>query len=40
MEISEEPFSEVKLENVNAIAKPMATKKLAKKVFKCIKKGM
>ena len=28
-----------KLEFINSIAKPMANKKLVKKLFKCIKKG-
>lgn len=31
---------EEKLENVNTIAKPMASKKLTKKIYKCIKKGI
>lgn len=31
---------EDKLKFVNAIAKPMAPKKLTKKIYKCIKKGM
>lgn len=30
---------EEKLRFVNAIAKPMAPKKLTKKIYKCIKKG-
>jgi H/ACA ribonucleoprotein complex subunit 2 len=30
---------EEKLQFVNAISKPMASKKLTKKVYKCIKKG-
>lgn len=30
---------EEKLTNVNTIAKPMAPKKLTKKIYKCIKKG-
>lgn len=30
---------EEKLELVNPIAKPMAPKKLTKKIYKCIKKG-
>lgn len=31
---------EDKLKVVNAISNPMAPKKLAKKIYKCIKKGM
>lgn len=30
---------EDKLKYINAIAKPMAPKKLTKKIYKCIKKG-
>lgn len=30
---------EEKLQFVNAISKPMASKKLTKKIYKCIKKG-
>lgn len=30
---------EEKLRYVNAVAKPMAPKKLTKKIYKCIKKG-
>lgn len=30
---------EEKLKYVNAISKPMAPKKLTKKIYKCIKKG-
>lgn len=37
-DVSEMSYEE-KLRLVNAIAKPMASKKLAKKIYKCIKKG-
>merc|ERR1712018_57794 len=39
-ENGEEMSYEDRLEFVSVIAKPMATKKLAKKLYKCIKKGM
>lgn len=38
--IKEEDTYEDKLKNINAIAQPMASKKLAKKCYKLIKKGM
>ena len=31
---------EVKMRFVNSIAKPMASKKLTKRLYKCIKKGI
>lgn len=41
VEVKQEELSyEEKLENVSVIAKPMASKKLAKKIYKLIKKGM
>ena len=39
VEVEEEDDYEQKLEFVNPIAKPMANKKLVKRLFKCIKKG-
>merc|ERR1712223_441099 len=39
-ENGEEMSYEDRLEFVSVIAKPMATKKLAKKLYKCIKKGI
>lgn len=38
VDVSEMSYEE-KLQLVNAIAKPMAPKKLTKKIYKCIKKG-
>lgn len=38
VDVSEMSYEE-KLQLVNAIAKPIASKKLAKKIYKCIKKG-
>ncbi len=35
----EEDDYEVKLQFINSIAKPLANKKLVKRLFKCIKKG-
>ena len=37
---SKEMTYEDKLQHVNTIAKPMASKKLTKKIYKCIKKGI
>lgn len=37
--IKDEISYEEKLRLVNAIAKPIAPKKLTKKIYKCIKKG-
>lgn len=37
--VDEKPYDE-KVANCSVIAKPMATKKLAKKCYKLIKKGM
>merc|ERR1712228_899523 len=39
-ENGDEMSYEDRLEHVSIIAKPMASKKLAKKLYKCIKKGM
>merc|ERR1712025_1064132 len=39
-ENGEEMSYEDRLEHVSIIAKPMASRKLAKKLYKCIKKGM
>eukprot|EP00093_Oithona_nana_P006286 06286.XXX_15491_16036_1 [CDS] Oithona nana genome sequencing. len=39
-EDSNEPSYEDRLQYVSVIAEPMASKKLAKKLYKCIKKGM
>merc|ERR1712203_455661 len=39
-ENGEEMSYEDRLKHVSIIAKPMANKKLAKKLYKCIKKGM
>lgn len=38
-EVNSDDDYDQKLEFVNSIAKPMANKKLVKKLFKCIKKG-
>lgn len=37
-ETSEQTYQEL-IANVNAIAQPLATRKLSKKLYKCVKKG-